>query len=155
MYNSANTPHITRVLALGVFDLFHIGHLNYLQFAKNQGDYLLVGIAPDAMCYGSKGRWPIIEQNARMRIVEQIKAVDEVRPVPTPIADTHPTLNWMLDWQVNKVVPGIEWQHTPRWQALIPLLNAEGIEVIFAPKTADYSTSDIIRKIKQMESPSN
>ncbi|MGE4503137.1 MAG: adenylyltransferase/cytidyltransferase family protein [Thiomicrospira sp.] len=151
-------PHLkannqTRVLALGVFDLFHLGHLNYLNFAKAQGDFLLVGVAPDAMCYGSKGRWPIIEQNARMRIVEQMKAVDEVRPVPTPIADTHNTLNWMLDWQVNKVVPGIEWQHTPRWQALIPLLNAHKIAVVFAPKTADCSTSEIISKIKQMGSP--
>lgn len=139
--NSVKTAK--RVLALGVFDLFHIGHLNYLNFAKQQGDYLIVGVAPDAMCLKSKGKTPIICEQQRMEIIQNLKAVDEVRPDPSPTAQTELALQWLSEWHIDIIVNGEEWQNSERWNRLIPRLSQRNIDVIFAPKTVGISTRDI------------
>lgn len=137
-----------RVLALGVFDLFHVGHLNYLNYAKQQGDYLIVGVAPDAMCLKSKGKHPIIPEQQRMEIIRNLKPVDEVRLVPSPTADTESAVQWMTAWQIDLIVNGEEWQDSERWNRLTPRLEAQGIQVMFAPKTANVSSSHIKQIIK-------
>lgn len=63
----------------GVFDMFHIGHLNILRRAKEQCDTLIVGVTTDELCYTRKHKYPIPESD-RMRIVEAIRYVDEVIP---------------------------------------------------------------------------
>ena len=64
----------------GVFDLFHIGHLNILKRAKLECDYLIVGITTDELSLSAKGTKPFIPFQERMDIVEAIKFVDEVVP---------------------------------------------------------------------------
>ncbi|HIC83615.1 MAG TPA: glycerol-3-phosphate cytidylyltransferase, partial [Candidatus Marinimicrobia bacterium] len=64
----------------GVFDLFHIGHLNILKRAKLECDYLIVGITTDELAMSVKGEKPFIPFEERMEIVEAIKFVDEVVP---------------------------------------------------------------------------
>ena len=64
----------------GVYDLFHIGHLNLLKRAKEQCDYLIVSVSTDELAQEYKKRKPIICQEDRMAIVEAIKYVDKVVP---------------------------------------------------------------------------
>ncbi|WAJ71407.1 adenylyltransferase/cytidyltransferase family protein [Catenovulum adriaticum] len=132
-----------KVLALGVFDLFHVGHLNFLKFARQQGDALIVGVAPDAMCLKSKGKAPIINQTDRMTIIEALGIVNTVTLVKYPMIETQNAVNWMLDLGINKVVSGIQWQGTERWNKLTKHLAAHHIEVIFAPETPNVSSSAI------------
>ena len=62
----------------GVFDMFHIGHLNILKRAKEQCEYLIVGVTTDSLCEARKHKWPIICETDRMAIVGAIKYVDSV-----------------------------------------------------------------------------
>lgn len=133
----------SRVLALGVFDLFHVGHLNFLNFASQHADELVVGVAPDAMCLKSKGKVPIINQSDRMRIIESLGIVNQVTLVKYPMIDTQNAVNWMLDLGINKVVSGIQWQGSERWNKLTEQLAPHHIEVLFAPETPNISSSAI------------
>ena len=62
----------------GVFDMFHIGHLNILQRAKEQCETLVVGVTTDDLCYKRKNKYPVICQAERMAIVQAIRFVDKV-----------------------------------------------------------------------------
>ena len=64
----------------GVFDLFHIGHLNILRRAKEQCEYLIVGVSTDELVMEYKNKKPIIPFKERIEIVKSIKYVDEVVP---------------------------------------------------------------------------
>ena len=66
-----------KIITFGTFDLFHIGHLNILKRAKEQGDYLIVGISSDEL-NKKKGKMSVISLKDRMEIVKSITYVDEV-----------------------------------------------------------------------------
>ena len=67
----------------GVFDMFHIGHLNIIRRAKEKCDYLIVGVSTDDVVEGYKHHKPIIPYEQRAEIVKAIKYVDEVVPQTT------------------------------------------------------------------------
>ncbi len=143
-YTSYNN---TRCLALGVFDLFHIGHLNYLEFAKAQGNELFVAVAPDELCFENKKAFPTINQHERMTIVNALAVVDYVALVPCPIIETKNACKWIQAWGINKVVVGGQWQNSDRWNKAAVALEAQNIDIIFAPQTANISSSDVKQKI--------
>lgn len=64
----------------GVYDMFHIGHLNILKRAKEQCDYLIVGVTTDELCFKRKNKYPIICESDRMAIVAELRCVDQVVP---------------------------------------------------------------------------
>ena len=64
----------------GVFDMFHIGHLNILKRAKEECEYLIVGVSTDELVESYKGKTPIISYEERKKIIESIKYVDKVVP---------------------------------------------------------------------------
>lgn len=67
-----------RVITFGTFDVFHIGHVNILERAKELGSYLIVGVSSDVLNINKKGRPPIYNQEDRMKIVNSLHCVDDV-----------------------------------------------------------------------------
>lgn len=137
-----------RILAIGVFDLFHVGHLRYLQYARRQGHYLMVAMTSDALSLERKGKWPVIEQSQRMEIVRGLGWVDEVGFIPASVELTDAAAQWIAAWGPDLVVVGGEWQGAPRWQRLTPALAERGIRVGFAPHTQGISSTVIVTKIR-------
>lgn len=138
-----------KVLVTGVFDLFHVGHLRYLQYARGKGDHLTVGVTPDALCFDRKGKWPIINECQRMEIIKGLGWVDRVEYIPGSLDFVDSAVAWIKEWDINHFVVGGDWQNTPRWQCLSPALARQGIDVSFAPHTHEISSSDIVREIQK------
>lgn len=137
-----------RVLALGFFDLFHQGHLNYLNFAGKQGAYLIVGVAPDHFSVTGKGYPPTIDQTQRCCLVEALEVVNEVHIVAAPMAQTQAAVEWICSLNVDVVVCGDEWQGSKKWERLTEALSEHSIDVVYAPKTEGVSTSLIKERIQ-------
>ena len=140
-----------RVLTLGYFDLFHQGHLNYLNYAKQQGDVLVVGVAPDAFGKQSKGYAPVMSEQDRMAILSALSIVDEVHLVGAPMSQTEAAARWIASLKINKVICGEEWQGSERWNALSQCLAKDNIIVLYAPRTANISTTDLKKHILNLQ----
>lgn len=138
-----------KVLVMGVFDLFHIGHLRYLQYSKKQGNSLIVGVLSDESCLKIKSKKPIISQNHRMEIVQSLKCVDNVVSLPNTniLKDELKLLKWIIDLNINTVVVSNEWKGSTKWEKREPLFRKNSIDIIYAPHTKGVSTSEIIDKI--------
>ncbi|MGR6871622.1 adenylyltransferase/cytidyltransferase family protein [Pseudomonas sp. HK3] len=67
-----------RIITFGTFDVFHVGHVNILERAKLEGDYLVVGVSSDELNFKKKKRYPIYSQQDRIKILQSLKFVDEV-----------------------------------------------------------------------------
>ncbi|NIB42088.1 adenylyltransferase/cytidyltransferase family protein [Pseudomaricurvus alkylphenolicus] len=139
-----------RVLAIGVFDLLHVGHLRYLQYAKAQGASLTVAVTPDEICYQTKGKNPTIVQEQRKELVSALACVDDTKWLPGTTENTQEAAEWIKSWGVDVVVVGGGWEGSKRWQRLRPLLEGVGIEVSFAPATENISTTDITQRIQEL-----
>lgn len=139
------------VLALGVFDLFHIGHLRYLQFARRQGEHLSVAICPDAIALWGKGASPVIAQEQRMEILQGLGWIDHVALLPISTEMTQEAAAWIEAWGIDCVVCGSEWQGSARWTRLEPALAARHIAVVYAPHTPGISSTLIAQRIRERE----
>lgn len=123
----------------GVFDMFHIGHLNILRRAKEQCDYLIVGVSTDELVKKDKNKTPIIPFNERFEIVKAIKYVDEV--VPQPNKDK---LAAWEKYHFNKMFVGSDWKGTPQWDKIENQFDPIGVEIVYFPHT-DGISSTILR----------
>lgn len=139
--------HEICVLALGYFDLLHSGHINYLNYAKSQGDRLLVGVAPDAFGVRSKGRAPLMNENERLAVISALHMVDHAVLVGAPMAETEAAANWIQQQGVSVVICGDEWRNTPRWNALTERLLPMNIQVVYAPSTQGISSTQIKQRL--------
>ena len=97
----------------GVFDLFHIGHLNILRRAREKCDKLIVGVTTDELLKVYKNKSPIIPFEERISIVKSIKYVDEV--VPQENMDKLSHWNYL---KFNVVFVGDDWQNTDKWNKI-------------------------------------
>lgn len=125
----------------GVFDLFHIGHLNVIRSAKLECDYLIVGVTTDELSESEKGRRPVIPFVERFEIVENIKYVDNV--VPQVNYDKIEAWN---NLKFNKIFVGDDWKGTARWNKLEKAFTELGVEICYLPYTK-HTSSTKIRKI--------
>lgn len=120
----------------GVFDMFHIGHLNILKRAKEQCDYLIVGVSTDEVVEEYKKKIPIIKFEERIAIVEAIKYVDEVVP--------QTTMDKMEAWKQLKfdvMFHGSDWKGSDMYNHIIEKFNNVGVKVIFLPHTEGVSST--------------
>ena len=125
----------------GVFDLFHIGHLNILKRARLECDYLIVGITSDELSLSAKNQKPVIPFLERMEIVESIKFVDEV--VPQTNYDKMEAWN---NLKFDMMFVGDDWKGTDQWNIIEKDFNQYGVEIIYFPYTS-HTSSTILRNI--------
>ena len=123
----------------GVYDMFHIGHLNIIRKAKEQCDYLIVGVTTDELCYARKKKYPIINEQERMEIVRAIKYVDEV--VPQTDMDK---IKAVKEHHADAVFVGSDWKGTEAWNKYEKEFAEEGCTVVYLDHT-DGISSTILR----------
>lgn len=124
----------------GVYDMFHIGHLNILKRAKEECEYLIVGITTDELV-SYKNTKAIIPHKERMKIVEGIKYVDKVVP--------QGSMNKMEAWEKYKfdvMFVGSDWKGTDQWNKLEKEFGAIDVEIIYFPYTEGTSSTKL-RKV--------
>lgn len=128
----------------GVFDLFHIGHLNLLKNAKAMCDVLIVGVTSDELV-SYKHKKAVINFQERMNIVQSIKYVDTV----VGQYDMDKFAAWeRLKFDIMFV--GDDWHRTEKWQTYEKAFNEVGVKIIYLPYTRGIS-STIINKILEQE----
>ena len=132
----------------GVYDLFHVGHLNLFERCKRECDYLIVGICSDEYVRVFKHKDPVINEQDRMHIVGALKCVDEVA-----IINIEETVDKMLAWNkfhFNVLFSGDDWKGTERFLATERDFKEHGIDVemVFFSYTQGVSTTQIKNELK-------
>ena len=127
----------------GVYDMFHIGHLNVLKNAKALCDYLIVAVSTDELVQEYKHKTPIIPFENRKAIVEAIKYVDKV--VPQVNMDKKQAA---IDNHINVMFVGDDWKGTEKWNKIERDLSTieGGVKVVYLPHT-DGISSSMLREI--------
>jgi glycerol-3-phosphate cytidylyltransferase len=129
----------------GVFDLFHVGHLNILKNARSLCDKLIVGVSTDELVELYKKKTPIIKFSERIEIVRSIKFVDAV------IAqDTMDKYEIWRKLKFNTMVVGDDWYKTEKWRSIEKNLKDCNVRVVYFPHTKGTS-STLINEILTKE----
>ena len=120
----------------GVFDMFHIGHLNILRRAKDQCDFLIVGVSTNENVMQYKHKKPVIPFEQRMAIVEAIRYVDQVVP--------QENMDKFEAWQrlhFDVMFHGSDWKGSQLYIETEQKLAAVGCDVVFLPHTDGVSST--------------
>lgn len=128
----------------GVYDLFHIGHLNILKRAKEQCEYLIVGVTTDELV-SYKNKKAIIPHNERMAIIESIKYVDKTVP--------QENMDKMEAWEKYKfdvMFVGSDWKGTEKWNEFERQFNAIGVDIVYFPYTEGTSSTKLRRVLDKL-----
>lgn len=128
----------------GVFDMFHIGHLNILRRAKEKCDYLIVGVSTDEVVEGYKHHKPIIPYDQRAAIVEAIKYVDEV--VPQSSMDK---TEFLKQRHFDVMFHGDEWKGTDLYNKYEEEFAKYGARIEYLSHTEGISSSMLREIIKK------
>lgn len=129
----------------GVFDLFHIGHLNLLRRAKEQCDILLVGVVSDQQASIGKVRSPYVSENDRLEIVESCKYVDKAFILPIVSSGTRDVYRkYHFDVQYS----GSDYEHDPAWLSEQAWLRERGADLVFLPYTESTSSTKLKKAIE-------
>jgi glycerol-3-phosphate cytidylyltransferase len=127
----------------GVFDLFHVGHLNILKRAKEQCEYLIVGVSTNDLVMEYKNKLPVIPHHERMEIVEGIKYVDEV----VPQTNRDKFYAWE-NLQFNVLFVGDDWKGSQLFNHLEDKFNPFAVDIIYLPYTLGVSSTLVKQKIE-------
>ncbi|MDO5760681.1 MAG: adenylyltransferase/cytidyltransferase family protein [Bacteroidota bacterium] len=128
----------------GVFDMFHIGHLNILRRAKEQCDYLIVGVNSDKLVMSYKNKLPVVSEEKRVEIIKNINVVDNVFLVSTlDKVELHHIFHF------NTIFIGSDWKNSDRWQQTKRELEKMSVSTVFLPHTDGISSTILKRKINE------
>ena len=120
----------------GVFDLFHIGHLNILRRAKEQCEYLIVGVSTDEVVQSYKNKVPVVPFAERIEIVRAMKYVDEAVP--------QTSMNKLEAWEklhFDVMFHGSDWKNSDMYNKLAEEFANVGVDVVFLPHTEGVSST--------------
>lgn len=126
----------------GVYDLFHIGHLNLLKNAKGLCDKLIVGVTVDKLV-AYKHKRAIIPFEDRLEIVRSIKYVDAAIP--------QEDIDKFAAWEKLKfdiLFVGDDWYQSDSWRAMEEKFRGVGVKVVYFPYTKGVSSTVISRALK-------
>lgn len=141
-----NNKHYKIGYTTGVYDMFHIGHLNILRRAKELCDYLIVGVTTDELCYQRKHKYPIIKETERLEIIKSIRYVD--RAIFQTDMDK---VNIVKKIGAEVVFVGSDWKDTPSWQQYEAELKKNNCDVIYLEHTEGISSSILREKLNERD----
>jgi glycerol-3-phosphate cytidylyltransferase len=127
----------------GVFDMFHIGHLNLILRARDCCEVLVAGVLADEEALATKGRLPVVPQEERLAIVRALGAIDEV------ILD--PSMDKRNAWRLRRfdvLYKGDDWRGTEKARVLEDQLAEVGARVEYFPYTAHTSSTSLRRYLE-------
>ncbi|GAA3298011.1 adenylyltransferase/cytidyltransferase family protein [Streptomyces cinereospinus] len=125
--------------APGVFDLFHVGHLNILRRARGHCDRLVAGVCADDLVERLKGRPPVVPLAERLEIVRSVRYVDE-----TFVATVDDKIEIWRSVGFDVIFKGDDWAGTGVWTRLEAEFSEVGVEVVYFPYTA-HTSSTLLR----------
>ena len=129
----------------GVFDMFHIGHLNILKRAKEECEHLIVGVSTDELAKSYKNKTPIIPYEERAEIVKAIKYVDEVVPqISRDKMEAYERIRF------NAMFAGDDWKGKPLWVEVEKKLKEKGVDVVYFPYTKHISSTILREKLDKI-----
>ena len=126
----------------GVFDMFHIGHLNLLKHAKEKCDFLIVGVSTDELVMEYKHKKPVIPYDERIAIISAISYVDKVVK--------QETLNKMDVWKVYKfdvLFHGSDWKDSDLYNKIEAEFGNIGVDVVYLPYTQGISSTLLVKEL--------
>ena len=125
----------------GVYDMFHVGHLNVIRNAKAHCQHLIVAVSTDELVQEYKHKTPIIPYCNRAEIVSAISYVDEVIPQTSMDKKRAAMAN-----HSDVMFVGDDWKGTDKWNNIEKELAEVGIDVVYLPHT-DGISSTMLREI--------
>lgn len=128
----------TRGYVSGVFDMFHVGHLNIITSARAHCDHLIAGVVSDEVVTRAKGRAPIVPLAERLAIVAALRDVDEV------VIDEHvDKFDTWRDLKYDVIFKGDDWKDTAKGARLEADLAGVGARVFYFPYTRHTSSTQL------------
>lgn len=134
------------VYVIGVFDLFHTGHIELLRRAKDLGDKLIVAINGDEMVASYKRR-PYLSEQDRLAVIEACRYVDEAF-----IIREYDNKEYIKKYKINQIVHGDDWEENSYMEQIRvtpEFLKEHNCELVLLPYTEGISTSELIERIKK------
>ena len=129
----------------GVFDLFHIGHLNVIKKAKKKCDFLIVAITSDELCYKIKKKMPVIPLHERKEIIRSLKYVDKV-----VIEKKDDKIEALRKYKFNIIFKGDDHKKSKKWQNWNYEFKKRKIKVVFFKYTKNISSTLIKNVCKKI-----
>jgi glycerol-3-phosphate cytidylyltransferase len=126
----------------GAWDMFHIGHLNILKRARQNCDWLVVGVVTDEALFAMKNKYPIVPLSERLEIVESIGIVDS--------AVIDHSQNKLEAWEAvhfDVLFKGDDWKGTDKGRRLEAQMATVGVRVHYFPYTVQTSSTELRRAL--------
>jgi glycerol-3-phosphate cytidylyltransferase len=136
--------------APGVYDLFHVGHLNILREARSLCDSLIAGVVSDEMATRAKGRAPIIPLHERLEIVSSITYVDRAYAEMVP-----DKLTVWEELRFDMIFKGDDWRGTEKGKKLERDFASVGVEVVYFPYTVETSSTQLRNALDVLLQPAS
>ena len=127
----------------GCWDLFHVGHLNYIREAKKRCDYLIVNVTPDELVYKQKNKYPVINEKERLEIISAIKYVDKAE-----LSDEGRDIGALEKYGYNVLFLSEDHKGKEYYNNLEAEMKELGVEVVYIPYTQGISSTQIKAKIE-------
>ncbi|MFZ1285573.1 MAG: adenylyltransferase/cytidyltransferase family protein [Candidatus Phosphoribacter sp.] len=132
----------------GVFDMFHVGHLNIVKAARQECDYLIVGAVSDEVVERVKGRPPVVPLEERMQILSELRAVDEA------VVDDHADkFDAWHELHYDVIFKGDDWRGTPKGDKLEADLGSVGARIHYFPYTRHTSSTQLRKALDNAVHP--